>query len=227
MDRVKEAIDLGFHTIGISEHGPQPHLRGNRLSMDGIEEYFDAVGSAKKAFGHLIDIKCGFEMEWFPEHKEFYTRLRNDPRCDYFVLGQHFIWEDNDFHWAYMAGKKSNFKKYLAEIDEALGTGMFSFIAHPDLVVSGPRLDFETRKRVAHQLLDVLQKHDAVVELNGHGIRSGKGYPIRPFWQLVKERNMKVIINADSHDFNTLNDYAMVKACEMANELELDVTDII
>lgn len=226
-DRVEEALSLGFHTIGISEHGPQPHLRGNRLSPEDVEEYLEDCSLVQWQYKDQIDVKIGYELEYYPEHKAYYQSLMDDPRCDYMVLGQHFIWKGNDFRWAYMADDDCDFDRYIAEIDEALGTGLFSFIAHPDLIVSGPNLSFETRKRVAHKLLDVLQKHNAIVELNGHGKRSRKAYPIRPFWELVKQRNLRVIINSDAHDYNVMNDVAMQETIKLAEEFDLNVIDKI
>jgi histidinol phosphatase-like PHP family hydrolase len=93
---VESAIDAGFKMLGFSDHIPFAGVKmpGDRMSYEQKKEYVLSLKELQKKYHEQIDIKIGYEIEYFEEYDEYYLELRKE--CDYFILGQHLnIWVMN------------------------------------------------------------------------------------------------------------------------------------
>lgn len=243
-EMIEAAITEGYTSLGFSEHVPLPHIRytlikallhskpnivtylrivrgwlrngfGTRMVYNDLDDYLDTLVAFKEAYKPQIDIKIGFECEYFRDYLPYYKRLKNDPRVDYLILGHHY---DRYPIGTYYYGNKhlthQQVKTYVDDCIEAMDTGLFSYIAHPDLIFIGldhssPFLDHQLERLILHA-----KKTKTPLEVNAGGERRGKQhfdrywnapYPHPYFFKLVSKHQAKVIIGLDAHQPEDLN----------------------
>ena len=100
-------------------------------------------------------------------------------------------------------------------------TGMFSYVAHPDVInFTGDKKIYT--KKMTH-LAEKLNELDIPVEFNFLGFSTGRHYPNRDFWKIVSEVGNKVIIGLDAHEPDVFdNKKDLRKAHRYLNELEIE-----
>ena len=234
-DYVKKAIELGFETIGMSDHAPFEELKDRSVRMVPSEYpiYLEELEIAIQKYCSLIKIKKGLEIEYFQEHIDRYDELLNT--LDYLALGQHYIHDKESFEGlrsVYALSTKEHLQVYADTVTEALSTYNFKFLCHPDLMLySYPTFD-EHAKAASLKIIDAAIKYNIPLEINANGIRKGTRdlpegkrylYPRLEFWQLVKEKGAKVIVSSDAHDPEKLWDNDVLQAYEFARQLGIEV----
>ena len=126
-----------------------------------------------------------------------------------------------------------DYAKYMAE---AIESGKFDYIAHPDLYVINYRNWDESCEKAARIISEAAEKMDVPLEVNANGIRKSFErhpdwdrymYPYKEFWEIVKQYNVRTIIGSDAHDFNRMEDREMEIAREFAREIGLNVIESI
>ena len=87
---VLAAIDAGFKVLGFSDHIPFEGIsnKKDRMDYDQLDDYFRSIEALKVNYAHQIDIKLGFEAEYYPAYHTYYETLLK--RSDYLILGQHY-----------------------------------------------------------------------------------------------------------------------------------------
>lgn len=67
---VLSAIKMGYDTIGFSDHAPYIFPDGSesgfRVKKKDARDYADSVRALQEKYKDKIDIKLGFELEYFP-----------------------------------------------------------------------------------------------------------------------------------------------------------------
>ena len=87
---VTKAISLGAKRITFTDHVPFPENPfGNRMDFEELEEYLDSLEKLKKLYSTQIDIKIGFEVEYLPKYLDYFWFLKNHPKVDLLICGQH------------------------------------------------------------------------------------------------------------------------------------------
>ena len=66
---VQAAIDAGFKVLGFSDHGPYRNrsFLDSRMDFSQVDEYYQSCNQLKEKYKNQIDIKIGFELEYFDE----------------------------------------------------------------------------------------------------------------------------------------------------------------
>ena len=69
-DYIKRAIEGGIKTLGFSDHVPLRFADGSessyRCPTDEAEEYIESITALREKYRDKLDIKIGFEMEYYP-----------------------------------------------------------------------------------------------------------------------------------------------------------------
>ncbi len=238
-DYVKQAIDLKFHSIGMSDHAPFPILRDRSVRMfpEELSEYFKELEEATIKYESQIKIWRGLEIEYFRHSPEYYSKLLE--QLDYLALGQHYIEEEGSrdgLRSSYSLNKPEHLRTYAKTVIDAMSTKSFAFLCHPDLMLYGyPRFD-EVAQEVSRDIIRAAVEYEIPLEINANGIRKGirqleEGqrylYPRKEFWQIAKEMNAKVIISSDAHHVDQLMDGAVLLAYEFATDIGIVVEEAI
>lgn len=199
---VEKAIESGFKIFGFSDHTPYPYNNGFvssiRMLPGELESYVKETLDLKAEYKNEIEIKLGLEVEYFPKHFEDLLRLCEPYPIEYFLLAQHHT--ENEYDGTYVGfptRDETVLQKYCNQIYEALATGRFLYLAHPDLVnFVGDDAVYE---RYMRELCRKVKSYGLPLEINFLGIWDHRNYPDRRFWKIAGEEQMDVIFGADAH----------------------------
>lgn len=203
---VLAAIDAGYTKLGFSDHTPFPYENGyvntTKMAPDLLEDYIESVLSLKEKYADQIEILLGLECEAVPRFFPYLTALRS--RMDYLLLGNHGDWSIGEVYYG-KSTKRWQLHKYFGATVEAMETGLFLYLAHPDLMFgSYPQFD-ETAEYLSRQLCREANRLRMPLEYNIYGVIKGSkpgklGYPCEEFWKIAAEENVQTVIGIDAHE---------------------------
>lgn len=213
-DYVKAGIRNGLKILGFSDHVPMPFSNGHRstfrMGVDKTEIYVNRILELKEKYKDDIQILIGYEAEYYPA--EFENMLKNILQypVDYLIQGQHFSGNEYDGISNMRLNTREDLKKLVDTYITSMDTGVFSYIAHPDLLpYEGEGYDEEIRRMLRHAV-----KTDTPVEYNMLGMEEGRFYPHRRFFELVKEEGAKVVLGCDAHQVDRVANPLFVERAE-------------
>lgn len=201
---VLAAIESGYDMIGFSDHAPYlfplGHKSGFRMDTADAEGYVNSIRSLQDKYSHKIQIKLGFETEYYPNLIDRELAYLAQFDYDYLILGQHFTFNEYE-PWAKYAGAKTDsvatLDRYISQVTAAARSGKFTYICHPDLInFTGDR---QLYLQKMHDMLSELKKTDIPLEYNFYGYFDNRQYPAKDFWQMVQQVGNPVVVGLDAH----------------------------
>ena len=91
------------------------------------------------------------------------------PQVDYLILGNHFQWADPEHPRAYTAAPML-LEEYLTTTLAGMRTGLYAYLAHPDLIYTSQPVFDETCREAAYTLCEEAKKFlDLPLEYNLYG----------------------------------------------------------
>jgi histidinol-phosphatase (PHP family) len=210
-DYCRAAVEQGLSVLGISDHSALPDNQwpGIRMDIAELPRYCRAVDDARAAFPELTVLK-GMECEFAEPYRAFYRdTLLGELRFDYLIGAAHFFPLDGEWVGAYGgADTARGLKAYADYFIDSMRSGLFTFMAHPDLF-GNCYLDWDANaESAARDILSAAAELNVPLEINGYGLRKPKidtpagkrcMYPWLPFWELAAEYNVTAIVNSDAH----------------------------
>ena len=233
---VKAALTAGFDVLGFADHAPwhyaTDYVSHCRMPADMWPEYKRSVLDLKDRYAGQIEIRLGLECEYTKRYFDQLLRLRDDG-CEYFILASHFL--DSEEYAGYVGNtcvSDDEIRRYADQTAEGIATGLYCYIAHPDLYMM-PRPEFD---KVCMEAADVIcqaaKEAGMPLEFNLLGLGDemrgrSRGYPHRDFWQYIRKWDNDVIIGVDAHEPAALtNGTVRAEALRRLNELSITpVTD--
>lgn len=223
--------------LGFSDHCPLPQDNIDNwpeIRMT-IEESYDYIKKIRQeAKNYDFPVFAGFECEWSLRYKNFYKDfLLDELKVDYLAFGPHWVEHEGSFVYAPQFGDKKLLHIYTDSMIQAMESGLFSFVAHPDLAMAGWKTWEEEAKSCFGSIIDCAIANNLPLEVNGQGMlkpmmKSEKGlryqYPYDEFWLLAKEKGAMIIANSDAHLPENVIKGAL-KAKEFAKNLGIEVCD--
>lgn len=202
-DYVIKAIESGYSTLGFSDHVPCPFSNGHRSSFrmdtEETETYINEIKEMQSKYGDRIRILAGYESEYYPKEEEGKIKLYEKYGCDYLILGQHFI--NNEYDGIYSGSSETDedaFRTYINQIIEAIKTGRFSYICHPDIIrfTGDNKIYIKEISRLCYEAGCM----DIPLELNFLGLATNRFYPRKLFWETAGKMGSKYILGCDAHE---------------------------
>ena len=205
---VQAAIRQGMVELGFSDHvflpyHSQPGIRGN---FSQLNDYINSVNSLKKKYQKNINIHLGFECEYYPEYIEYYRELKEKYGVEYLILGQHcFIDDQGAFHWyLYENCPYERIKRYTDDLIKGMETGLFAYVAHPDIFVSPYHTFNMGCEECARRICQAAQRLHLPLEINlggpaSQGLMIDQVYPNDDFWRIASEYHVEVYVGVDAH----------------------------
>lgn len=238
-DYVIAALKGGYRVIGFSDHifFPGVWQRGSRGDYEDLEGYVNSISDLKDQYADKAVIHLGFEAEYFPEFDYYYRELLRTGIVDYLILAQHYRFIDGKFGLYYGFSKTpEDIKEYADNLIKGMETKLFKYVAHPDLFMAHYEYGFdETAQTVTRRICEAAKRLNMPLELNMGAIRfAGRKmigneyrflYPYPPFWKMVKEYGVKVMIGIDAHDPADFLDPRIQYLFDIVNELGLSHID--
>ena len=229
---IEEALDAGLIELGFSEHAPFPDDRLFRMKYTDLERYINYVDILKTKYADRIKIKKGLEIEFFSEDMSYYSELLTKLNIDYLILGQHYFCSGKHMIKTKQMEHTGLIIEYAKSLAEAMNSGLFRIVAHPDYCFS---CDFPLDTNVYRAIEIIISSAErtrTILEINANGFRKSEfescigirnKYPFVPFWESVTTHNVQCMIGSDAHYPGQIYDDAVKKTILFANELNLSL----
>ena len=225
---VEAAIQAGIKVLGFADHCPQffpdtDYYSNFRMRPEEAEGYVASLRLLQKEYANDIRILVGFETEYYPKTYDNMIGFFSQLDLDYLIMGQHFIGNEYDDLTMYSSVERESkrlLKRYIAQVLEGLQTGVFTYIAHPDIFNYQGDGDFYREQMDG--FLREIKKLDIPIEFNLLGLKNGRDYPNPLFWQLAAEIGNRTVIGYDAHQPEALLDEDSYRRCrKILSDLEI------
>lgn len=192
----------GLTTLGFADHAPMPfpdgHVSTFRMKLSFLSDYVETLLDLRETYRGRLEILIGFEAEYYPAvFSAFLEMLRPYP-IDYLILGQHFTGNETGMPYVGEPTKdEGRLATYVDQVIEGMKTGVFSCLAHPDVL----RYEGDADVYRAHmtRLCVAAKELGMPLEYNLLGLYEHRYYPVASFWQIAAEVGNQVILGADAH----------------------------
>lgn len=199
---IENAIAMGMTTLGFSDHAPYvfegDYYSNFRMRPEQQEDYVTTLLALKEEYRGRIDIKIGYEAEYYPKYFDaFLKRITRYP-VDYLIMGQHFV--ENEIGARHTGTKKADeaqLRQFVDQCCEGFRTGVFSYAAHPDIYHHDE--DPAVFDREYRRLIACAIECEIPLEINLLGIRGHRNYPHERFFALCGEMGAAVCLGCDAH----------------------------
>jgi histidinol-phosphatase (PHP family) len=235
IDYAREASKQGLQVLGISDHTPWPDGRWSdvRMTLEELPGYLKAIEEAQEKYPELTFLKA-LECEYIRDFHGFFQELKED--LDYLIGAVHFIRHRGEWLDVYGGVQtKDELATYTDQLLLAMDSGLFSFMAHPDLFANSYLRWDEEAIACSRTIIEAAVSYGIPLEINGYGWRKptvdtpeGRRpmYPWRSFWELAVQYPVGVIINSDAHQPEDVG-ANLEQGRELAKELGLEIVEFL
>ncbi len=217
-EMVKGAIDLGFVSIGISDHSETECDLSYCMRKSQYEEYLSEIERVKQKYADKIDVLAGLELDYFSDIDR--------SKFDYIISSVHYLIENGvvyaidhakdiqiDCINNCFSGDQNKFsEEYYKKVIENVKNNIPDVVGHIDVITKYGVIDEtdEKYKQIALNAVDEVMKYCDVIEINTGAIfRKCRTtpYPNPYILKRILENKGNVVINGDSHCVEALNTY--------------------
>lgn len=238
---VRQAIASGFEILGFADHSAWPYrssfVANMRMHISQLDGYVATVKALRENYAGKICIHLGMECEAFGEFYAWLREIREEKGFDYFILGNHY--DTSDERGGAYFGRCTTprcARRYLETTVSGMESGLFVYLAHPDLFLNAyPRFDRDALE-VSRELCRAAKALNMPLEYNLLGRRRNPGaramgcvgYTSREFWEVAAQEGNRAIIGVDAHEPGALNcarDYVQVRL--ELQQMGIEVLDVL
>lgn len=177
------------------------------MYLDQLDDYLQSVHHLQEKYADKIRIKLGFECEYVPEYMDWLAKLAEEKEIDYLIFGNH--WEKAEGGGAIYPNSKTpaEVAKYVDTAIAGMETGLFCYLAHPDIVLKTyGEFDSACQKEM-ERLCVAAKRLNMPIEYNLWGVHLydaekdtiGLGYPYPPFWEIAADVGCEAVVGSDAH----------------------------
>ncbi|MBQ6325380.1 MAG: histidinol-phosphatase [Clostridia bacterium] len=221
---VEAAVRAGYSVLGFSDHTPWPYtsgfVSGMRMRLDQFRDYREGVLALRAQYAERLKLPLGLECEAFPMYMDWLRDFKAE-NLDYVILGNHYDATDEGDHNTMRPGGGFYFgrttlpeqvRRYGERVLFGMQTGLFDYVAHPDLFLhTYPAFDADCRA-VSRDLCQCARAMGLPLEFNLLGFerrdreqaRGWQSYPCDSFWEIAAETGCTAIIGMDAHSPGSL-----------------------
>ena len=228
---VAAAIQSGVKILGFSDHTPFPYepefqAENTKMSLETLEDYICSITALKEKYKGQIDILLGLECEAVPEFFSFLKEMKQ--KMDYLILGSHG--DKRIDPYSGVLKEPQQLWRYLDFTVEGMETGLFLYLAHPDVMLGRYPVFDDTAAEVSRKLCREAKRLNMPLEYNLYGIYKGVkpgclGYPYDGFWRIAAEENCVAVVGVDAHNPGCFEATPMEPAVEYLRSLGITVLE--
>jgi histidinol-phosphatase (PHP family) len=234
-DYALAAQKAGLAEIGLSDHNPMPTQFDEwRMAPHQLPEYLMLVEEARRDFPYF-PIRLGLECDFISGYEDHIRHLLTQAPWDYLIGSVHYVrtpvpgssgtetWDlDSPRHlkkWDYN-DVELIWSLYFAEYAQMARSGLFDFLAHPDLVKKFCRVPKGDLSRFYKNAITAIAESGVALEVSTAGLRKdcGEIYPSKQFLEMAFKAKIPIVINSDAHNPAEVA-YAFDKALTFAREV--------
>ena len=177
-DYIQEAVRKGLRAVAITEHVPHSqNFDPRRMQWEEFPAYNAELDRLIEKYQDQIHVIKGFECEYYPFSLENYKMFRDQYGYKLLILGHHTNSDRTADNFAPKG--EAEMKRYADEVIEGLRTGLFTFLAHPDVPFCGYTGSADFALEQMGRIFAVCEELGIPVEINANGYRDGRAYPDR------------------------------------------------
>ena len=227
-DFVKQAIAEGFYSYGVSSHAPLPFSTNWTMKAEDMSSYIAEINVLKAKYDGQIQLYVGLEIDYLDElHNPSMPYFQNLD-LDYRIGSVHLVRDFQDeiadldvsspFFKDMIRDRFENdlvgvIKKYFSQKKAMIRLGGFDFVGHIDKISmnasfceSGVTEQPWYKQEIA-ELFEEVKKANQMIEINTKAFTTkGLLFPNKEHFGLIKEMQIPVLVNSDSHYIEKIND---------------------
>jgi histidinol-phosphatase (PHP family) len=211
IDRYLNAAEAaGITELGCAEHVYRftealdvwAHPFWEEWALDDIDRYCEVVGESP--------IRLGLEADFVPGAEDRLEGLISARPFDFVVGSVHFIGDRSidaeEFTiWDERSDPDEIWRRYFEMIAQAVRSGLFDILAHPDLVKvwgRASRLPSRDLRFFYEPAIEAIAESDIAVEVSTAGIRKevAEIYPAPAFMEMCVEAGASFALSSDAHE---------------------------
>ena len=210
-DYVAAARRAGVDILTFTEHLPIPVELDPRHEYTMVESELDPYLKeirqlADEGTGNPPRVLAGIEADWLPDRLDHVRGLLATHDFDVVLGSVHFLgdWAFDDpsllARWD-TADVDATWERYFELFGDAVASGLFDVMAHPDLVKKfGHRPGFDP-VRLFDAAAAALARHGVAIEVSTAGLRKpvGELYPSKEFLAACAKAGVPATIGSDAH----------------------------
>lgn len=204
---IQAAIKAGITTLGFSEHlGYDGWDDANeRIPFKDNDAYLDDMQKLKVKYIDKIDIRIGFEYEFFEDCVDFLKQMKS--KCDYMINGQHAI--DRSNQYLHVTCSDDDVDTMANQVCRGIELGLTDYLAHPDYFMLAHDELNERNKQAIRRIAVCAKEHHIPIEANLKGMRYGTKnysygaqfrYPHKELFAILADIGCDIVFGYDAHN---------------------------
>lgn len=218
---VKEAIRQGFYSYGVSSHAPLPFPTQWTMEWEQMEAYLDEFKNLRSKYADEIELYVGLEIDYLNEESNPSVARFTELPLDYRIGSVHLLYDaagevvDIDCSPAVFKERVDRHfngdvlgvvRMYFDRLFRMVELGGFDILGHADKMHYNASyyhpglLDEPWYEALMKDYFSLVASRGYLVEINTKAFDSlGTFYPNSRYWELMKEYQIKVLVNSDAH----------------------------
>lgn len=218
---VKEAISQGFYSYGVSSHAPLPFPTRWTMEWEQMEAYLDEFKNLRSKYADEIELYVGLEIDYLNEESNPSVARFTELPLDYRIGSVHLLYDaagevvDIDCSPAVFKERVDRhfngdvlrvIRMYFDRLFRMVELGGFDVLGHADKMHYNAScyhpglLDEPWYEALMKDYFSLVASRGYLVEINTKAYDSlGTFYPNSRYWELMKEYQIKVLVNSDAH----------------------------
>ena len=218
---VKEAISQGFYSYGVSSHAPLPFPTRWTMEWEQMEAYLDEFKNLRSKYADEIELYVGLEIDYLNEESNPSVARFTELSLDYRIGSVHLLYDaageggDIDCSPAVFKERVDRHfngdvlrvvRMYFDRLFRMVELGGFDILGHADKMHYNAScyhpglLDEPWYEALMKDYFSLVASRGYLVEINTKAYDSlGTFYPNSRYWELMKEYQIKVLVNSDAH----------------------------
>ena len=228
-DMINRARELGFDTIGISNHFiVHPNIKHSPMYPYSVRGGYDKMYAStfdevmSRFVPHYRELRelrdknpdmkilCGLEVDFFnnPEWRRGFEKSLTVLQPDYIIGSCHFIEWDNillnshDMKKADSETQEHLLRQYWTNVAQAATSGLFTWMAHLDLPKKVGLGREQKWAEYEHNAICAIARSGTVLEINTSGYKPecDEPYPSMRILEMARDNNVPVLLSDDAHN---------------------------
>ncbi|MBS7611642.1 histidinol-phosphatase [Candidatus Bathyarchaeota archaeon] len=213
VDYVEKAVEAGLTEIGFTDHLvilDDASVGLGSLDVNEIDSYIETIEDVRKSSEKVI-VKCGLEVDYTPGGVKYVEEILNSYKdcLDYTLMGVHII---DGFHfdtpesvstWRSLSQNEIDklYRRYYELVLEGVETGIFTVVAHLDIVKKFGFKPSEEPLKLVESILESVKTLDMAVEISSAGLRhpAQELYPSSKIVDMLAFLQVPVTMATDAH----------------------------
>ena len=218
---VKEAITQGFYSYGVSSHAPLPFPTQWTMEWGQMEAYLDEFKNLRQKYADEIELYVGLEIDYLNEESNPSVARFTELPLDYRIGSVHLLYDaagevvDIDCSPAVFKERVDRHfngdvlrvvRMYFDRLFRMVELGGFDILGHADKMHYNAScyhpglLDEPWYEALMKDYFSLVASRGYLVEINTKAYDSlGTFYPNSRYWELMKEYQIKILVNSDAH----------------------------